>query len=77
MSKRHTRPGNSPVTVVARHGRRDVGYRLSLNSAVVMAFRTTSRGNTIVRKERRLPIGRTMATIAVHRGRQMIGRLKR
>ena len=65
------------MTIVARHGCWNVHSRLALHDAVVMALRTASRSHTVVGKESWFPIRCAMTTITIHRGRQVIRRLKR
>ena len=62
-------PGNSPMAIVAGHGRLNVRDGFSLYRAVVMTLRTTSWSYTIMRKERWCPICRSVATATVDRGR--------
>lgn len=70
-------PRNRPVAIFAGHGCWNVRCGLSLHRAVVMTLRTTSRSDTIVRKKCRLPARCTVTAVAIHRGRQVVGRLKR
>ena len=64
------------MTIIARHAGWNMRCRLPLHDAVVVTLHTTSRSNTIMREESRLPIRRAMATIAVHCSRQVVGGLK-
>ncbi len=70
-------PRNRPMAIFAGHGCWNVRCRLSLHRAVVMTLRTTSRSDTIVRKKCRLPTRCTVTAVAIHRGRQVVGWLKR
>ena len=70
-------PRNRPMAIFAGHGCWNVRCGLPLHRAVVMTLRTTSRSDTIVRKKRRLPARCTVTAVAIHRGRQVVGRLKR
>ena len=69
-------PGNSPMTIVAGHSRRNVRYGLSLRSTVVMTLRTTSWSYAIMGKKRGCPICRPVTAVTVDRGRQVVRRLK-
>lgn len=70
-------PRNRPMAIFARHGCWNVRGGLSLHRAVVMTPRTTSRSDTIVSKKCRFPARCTMTAVAIHRGRQVVGRLER
>ena len=65
------------MTTVAGHGRRDVRHGFALHGDVVVALRTGARRHSVMGKEGRFPIGCAMATIAVHRRRQVAGRFER
>jgi hypothetical protein len=54
-----------------------MGRRFPLLDGVVMAFGTGSRNDTIVGKKGRHPVGRSMATVAIHRRWKMIFRFER
>ena len=71
-----SRPAHGPVATVAAHGRRNMRRRLAYCGSLVMAFGAGSRSNTVMGKERRRPICRPVAAVAVDGGRQVVRRLK-
>lgn len=73
----HGGPAHGPVAIVAGYGRRDVLPGFALHGDIVVALRTGARRHPIMGKEGRFPIGCPMATITVHRRRQMAGRFER
>ena len=73
----HGGPAHGPVAIVAGYGRRDVLPGFALHGDIVVALRTGARRHPIMGKEGRFPIGCPMATITVHRRRQMVGRFER
>ena len=73
----HGGPAHGPVAIVAGYGRRDVLPGFALHDDIVVALRTGARRHSVMGKEGRFPISRPVATITVHRRRQMAGRFER
>lgn len=67
MLERGVRPRHGAMAAIAGHRRGKVGGRLALGDGVVMAPSATARGDAVVRKEGRFPIGGPVATAAIGR----------
>lgn len=65
------------MAIVTGHHCRNVSRGFALFSAIVVALGTAARGNSVMRKESGPPTGCAVTTVAVHRGRQMVGRFER
>lgn len=72
----HAGPAHGPVAIVAGYGRRNVCTGFALHGDIVMTGRTGARCHSVMGKERRFPICRSVAAVAVDRGRQVVCRLK-
>ena len=69
-------PANRPMAAVAGHGRRNMSSWLAYRGSLVMASGAGSRDHAVVRKKRGFPACGPVATVTVHRGGQMVRRLK-
>ena len=65
------------MATVTGHRCRNVSRGFALFGAIVVALGTAARGYSVMRKESGPPTGRAVTTVAVHRGRQMVGGFER
>ncbi len=76
VSKGRAGPCHRAVATVSRHRSREVSHRFSLRNGIVVTLRATPGSHSVMGKERRLPIGRPMATVAIQGRGKMVRRLK-
>jgi len=72
----HAGPAHGPMAIVTRYGCRNMRGGFALHGDIVMTGRTGTRCHPVMGKERRFPICRPVAAVAVDRGRQVVRRLK-
>jgi len=72
----HAGPAHGPMTIVTRYGRRNMRGGFALHGDIVMACRTGTGCHPVMGKERRFPICRPVAAVAVDRCRQVVRWLK-